>query len=112
MGVASGIAQMTTAVIATVDHGCVAVIKRVIMERDTYNMRWGFGPRAADKKKLILAGKLNKHGKPNENTPKEWLMGGGKYSHLPALTGEAETKGEAEDGDEEDDPPKKKEKKR
>lgn len=52
------------------DHGCVAVIKRVIMERDTYNMRWGFGPRASDKKKLILAGKLTEKGKPNEKTPK------------------------------------------
>merc|ERR1712048_1056295 len=39
--IATGIAQMTTAVIASVDHGCVAIIKRVIMERDTYNMRWG-----------------------------------------------------------------------
>ena len=34
--VAVGIAQMTTAVMATCDHGCVAKIKRVIMERDTY----------------------------------------------------------------------------
>jgi H/ACA ribonucleoprotein complex subunit 4 len=34
--IAVGIAQMTTAVMATVDHGCVAKIKRVIMERDTY----------------------------------------------------------------------------
>merc|ERR1711972_749503 len=50
--IATGIAQMTTAVIASVDHGVVAVIKRVIMERDTYNMRWGFGPRASDKKNL------------------------------------------------------------
>jgi H/ACA ribonucleoprotein complex subunit 4 len=37
--IAVGIAQMTTAVMATVDHGCVAKIKRVIMERDTYP-RW------------------------------------------------------------------------
>merc|ERR1712194_743706 len=36
--IATGIAQMTTSVIASVDHGVVAVIKRVIMERDTYNM--------------------------------------------------------------------------
>merc|ERR1719515_233117 len=50
--IATGIAQMTTAVISSVDHGCVAIIKRVIMERDTYNMRWGYGPRATDKKKL------------------------------------------------------------
>jgi hypothetical protein len=32
---------MTTAVIATCDHGIVAKIKRVIMERDTYPRKWG-----------------------------------------------------------------------
>ena len=35
--IATGIAQMTSAVITSVDHGCVAVIKRVIMELDTHN---------------------------------------------------------------------------
>jgi len=94
--VATGIAQMTTAVIASVDHGVVAVIKRVIMERDTYNMRWGFGPRSSDKKKLILAGKLTEKGKPNEKTPKAWLMGQGRWSYLPKLTGE-EAKAEMEE---------------
>ncbi|CAJ1447133.1 unnamed protein product, partial [Effrenium voratum] len=84
--IASGIAQMTTAVMASVDHGVVAVIKRVIMERDTYNMRWGYGPRSSDKKKLILAGKLTEKGKPNENTPKAWLLGQGRWSYLPKLT--------------------------
>merc|ERR1719145_196741 len=88
--IATGIAQMTTAVISSVDHGCVAVIKRVIMERDTYNMRWGFGPRASDKKKLILAGKLTEKGKPNEKTPRNWLLGQGRWSWLPKLTGEEE----------------------
>lgn len=44
--VAIGIAQMTTAVMATCDHGIVAKIKRVIMERDTYPRQWGLGPRA------------------------------------------------------------------
>merc|ERR1712127_210972 len=83
--IASGIAQMTTAVISSVDHGCVAVIKRVIMERDTYNMRWGYGPRATDKKKLILAGKLTDKGKPNEKTPRAWLLGQGRWSWLPKL---------------------------
>ena len=39
--VAVGIAQMTTGVMATCDHGCVAKIKRVIMERDTYPRRYG-----------------------------------------------------------------------
>merc|ERR1711933_696523 len=86
--IATGIAQMTTAVMSSVDHGVVAVIKRVIMERDTYNMRWGYGPRSSDKKKLILAGKLTEKGKPNENTPKAWLLGQGRWSYLPKLTSE------------------------
>merc|ERR1719413_126883 len=89
--IATGIAQMTTAVIASVDHGCVAVIKRVVMERDTYNVRWGFGPRASDKKKLILAGKLTEKGKPNEKTPRDWLLGQGRWSYLPKLTGDKDT---------------------
>jgi H/ACA ribonucleoprotein complex subunit 4 len=124
--VASGIAQMTTAVISSVDHGVVAVIKRVIMERDTYNMRWGFGPRASDKKKLILAGKLTEKGKPNEKTPKAWLMGQGRWSYLPKLSGSAgdgddepvkepkakRKKEEAEEEEEAEEPaPKKKKKK-
>jgi len=41
----AAIAQMTTAVIATCDHGIVAKIKRVIMERDTYPRKWGLGPK-------------------------------------------------------------------
>ena len=39
-----GIALMTTAMIATCDHGIVAKIKRVIMERDRYPRQWGKGP--------------------------------------------------------------------
>ena len=64
---------MTTAVMATVDHGVVAKIKRVIMERDVYPRRWGLGPMAQRKKALISAGKLDKHGKPNDSTPKDFL---------------------------------------
>ena len=75
MSVAVGIAQMTTAVMATCDHGVVAKIKRVIMERDTYPRRWGLGPMAQRKKGLIKEGKLDKHGKPNEKTPKDFLEG-------------------------------------
>ena len=71
--IALGIAEMTTAVMATCDHGVVAKIKRVVMDRDTYPRKWGLGPRAAMKKKLIAEGKLGKHGKPNEKTPQEWL---------------------------------------
>lgn len=69
--VAVGIAQMTTSVMATVDHGVVAKIKRVIMERDTYPRRWGLGPQAVKKKALIKEGKLDKYGRPNESTPKD-----------------------------------------
>merc|ERR1711862_116883 len=71
--IAVGIAQMTTAVMATCDHGVLAKIKRVIMERDTYPRRWGLGPMATRKKSLIKEGKLDKHGKPNDKTPKDFL---------------------------------------
>lgn len=64
---------MTTATMASCDHGVCAKIKRVIMERDTYPRKWGLGPKASQKKSLITAGKLDKFGRPNENTPKEWL---------------------------------------
>ena len=43
-----GIALMTTAVMAACDHGVVAKIKRVIMERDTYPRKWGLGPKVRD----------------------------------------------------------------
>ncbi|KAI3722457.1 hypothetical protein L2E82_33495 [Cichorium intybus] len=71
--IALGIAEMTTAVMATCDHGVVAKIKRVVMDRDTYPRKWGLGPTASMKKKLISEGKLSKHGKPNEKTPSEWV---------------------------------------
>jgi H/ACA ribonucleoprotein complex subunit 4 len=70
--VAIGIAQMTTAVMADCDHGCVAKIKRVIMDRETYPRRWGLGPRALQKKQMIQSGQLDQYGRPNEQTPKEW----------------------------------------
>lgn len=76
---------MPTAVIASVDHGVVASIKRVLMDRDTYSTRWGYGPRASEKKKMILEGLLDKKGRPNEKTPKEWLKSEG---FVPKLTGE------------------------
>ncbi|KAF4696796.1 H/ACA ribonucleoprotein complex subunit dkc1 [Perkinsus olseni] len=109
--VALGIAQMTTAVIASVDHGCVATIKRVIMERDTYDSRWGYGPRASEKKKLILNGKLDEKGRPNENTPESWLKHEGM---IPKLTGSPAEKKESpkEESTEEEQEPVKKEKKK
>ncbi|KAI8320046.1 Cbf5-Nop10-Gar1 complex [Martensiomyces pterosporus] len=70
--IAIAIAQMTTAVMATCDHGVVAKIKRVIMERDTYPRKWGLGPKAQEKKKMIKEGKLDKYGRKNEATPADW----------------------------------------
>ena len=93
--VALAVAQMTTAVIAGVDHGTVATIKRVIMERDTYTGRWGFGPRAQEKKKLVAAGQLDSKGRPNENTPKTWLQFEG---YIPRLTSHASADGAAFQG--------------
>jgi len=49
--IALAIAQMTTAVMSTCDHGVVAKIKRVIMDRDTYPRKWGLGPIASKKKR-------------------------------------------------------------
>lgn len=43
------------------------------------------GPYASLKKKLVAEGKLDKHGRPNENTPKEYLRS------LPDLSGGATT---------------------
>lgn len=71
-GIAVAISQMNTAEMATCDHGVIAKIKRVIMERDTYPRRWGLGPKAQEKKKLIKEEKLDKFGRPNETTPMEW----------------------------------------
>ncbi|EZG81184.1 putative tRNA pseudouridine synthase [Gregarina niphandrodes] len=82
--IALAIAQMTTATISSVDHGVVATIKRNLMERDVYDVRWGYGPRAKEKKALILKGQLDKNGKPNANTPLTWLHPEGI---LPQLTG-------------------------
>ena len=78
--IAIGIAMMCTADMANCDHGAVAKIKRVIMDRDTYPRRWGLGPKATVKKQLISEGKLDKHGKPNDKTPSSWLSGGGASS--------------------------------
>lgn len=70
--IAIGIAQMSTVDLSTCDHGVVAKIKRCIMERDTYPRRWGLGPVAQRKKQLKTDGKLDKFGRPNENTPESW----------------------------------------
>lgn len=67
------IALMTTATIASCNHGIVAKIKRVIMERDLYPRKWGLGPKASLKKTMIKEGLLDKFGKPNEKTPPDWM---------------------------------------
>jgi len=64
--IAIGIAQMTTVELATCDHGVVAKVKRCIMERDTYPRRWGLGPKAQEKKKMVKSGALDKYGRANE----------------------------------------------
>lgn len=72
-GIALAIAQMSTVELATCDHGVVAKVKRCIMERDTYPRRWGLGPVALQKKKMVKEGKLGKHGEKIDGvTPAEW----------------------------------------
>lgn len=81
--IAVAVSLMSTSVMASCDHGCVAKVSRVIMERDTYPRRWGLGPFAQRKKQLIASGQLNSKGRPNEDTPDEYLRVFG--------TGDAET---------------------
>jgi len=58
------------------------------MERDSYPRKWGLGPKASQKKRMIVEGMLDKHGKPNENTPAEWLQSYKDYQDLatPSVT--------------------------
>ena len=60
------------------------------MERDTYPRKWGLGPKASKKKELIAAGQLDKYGKANENTPKEWLTGYVDYAKAAPQNGNSE----------------------
>lgn len=71
--IAIGIAAMASSEISACNHGVVARIKRVIMDKDTYPRRWGLGPRAQRKKELIKTGLLDEKGKPNPKTPKDWV---------------------------------------
>ncbi|KAE9035656.1 H/ACA ribonucleoprotein complex subunit 4 [Phytophthora rubi] len=109
--VAVAIAQMTTAVMATCDHGVVAKIKRVIMERDTYPRRWGLGPMAQKVKGLVKEGKIGKYGKVNESTPadvSELYGNNGEEEKKPLVE---EVKKEKMESASEDETPKKKAKK-
>lgn len=119
-----GIALMSTSTIATCDHGIVAKIKRVVMERDTYPRKWGLGPNALKKKQMIKDGKLDKYGRPNENTPSGYEEGApaggghgssGKRKHTSAEdgSGDAHTSQAKESSSEtEEQTPSKKEKKK
>jgi len=71
--IAIGIAMMSTVDLASCDHGVVAKVKRCIMNRDLYPRRWGLGPKAQEKKKMIKQGELDKYGKKIEGvTPEGW----------------------------------------
>ncbi|PBL00997.1 centromere/microtubule binding protein cbf5 [Armillaria gallica] len=118
--IALGIAQMSTVELATCDHGVVAKVKRCIMERDTYPRRWGLGPVALKKKKMVKDGTLGKHGEKLDGvTPTDWSKdyvdytrdekpqaGPSTVSTAPAPETASETKDTAEAE------PKEKEKKR
>jgi len=69
------LAAMSSEEIDMAQHGTVAKIKRVLMERDAYPRKWGLGPTASIKKKMIKEGLLDKHGRPNENTPASYIDG-------------------------------------
>lgn len=72
--IAVAVAQMTASEIYSADHGVAAKTKRVIMDRDTYPVRWKLGPRASRKKYLISVGLLDKKGKPTPQTPTDWIQ--------------------------------------
>ena len=60
---------------------------RCIMERDTYPRRWGLGPKAVEKKKLVKEGKLGKYGEKIEGvTPAEWSKDYVDYSREASLS--------------------------
>lgn len=82
--VALGVAEMSTEQMATVDHGIVSKIKRVVMDRDTYPRKWGLGPVAQKKKAMVKEGLLDKYGRKNDSTPVDWRM-----SYLNYLRGES-----------------------
>lgn len=71
--VAVATSLLTTSQISIAENGIVTKTKRVIMDRDTYPDRWGKGPRAMRKKFLIKEGMLEKNGKPNNQTPEDWI---------------------------------------
>ena len=66
------IALMTTLTISSGDHGAVAKIKTVLLERDLYPRKWGLGPNASMKKKMKKSGLLDKFRRNNDRTPSDY----------------------------------------
>ena len=111
--VALGIAAMTTSQIASSEFGIVSTLKRVIMDRNIYPRRWGMGPQATEKRKLITAGQLDKHGRPTETTPSSWYYvdyGGVQVNEKGVTVGKPGPvkKPKAEAADEEEAPKRRK----
>lgn len=105
-GIAIGVAQLSSAVMAQVDHGVAAVIKRCIMDRDTYSGKiWGLGEYAMMKKELIAAGQLNEKGRAHRETTAATLQSLRKTGYLPRLCGTQPE--EADEADEVEESPKK-----
>eukprot|EP00999_Lentomonas_sp_LEN2_P002652 NODE_528_length_1393_cov_103.892575_g493_i0.p1 GENE.NODE_528_length_1393_cov_103.892575_g493_i0~~NODE_528_length_1393_cov_103.892575_g493_i0.p1 ORF type:complete len:424 (+),score=96.03 NODE_528_length_1393_cov_103.892575_g493_i0:74-1345(+) len=78
--VALGIALMASDRMKDAKQGIVAKLKRVIMDRDTYKVKWGQGPTAMKRKKLQQAGQLTKSGRKTNQTPSDWLNAYVNYS--------------------------------
>merc|ERR1712000_715610 len=78
--IALAYAQMSAIEMSSCDHGVVAKVKRVIIERDLYPKTWGLGPMAQEKKKMKAAGVLDQYGRPNESTPAQWTSGYKDYA--------------------------------
>ncbi|KAK4689536.1 H/ACA ribonucleoprotein complex subunit 4, partial [Tremellales sp. Uapishka_1] len=88
--IAIGIAIMSTVDLASCDHGVVAKVKRCIMNRDLYPRRWGLGPKAQEKKKMVKKGELDKFGKKIEGvTPSTWSKEYVDYNAEDAANGAA-----------------------
>lgn len=115
--VAIAVAEMTSSVLSSCDHGIVCKTKRVIMDRETYPRKWGLGPYALKKQKLIKEGKLDKYGKINDKTPEDYkkIFGNDKKNketeeEEPKLLSQKKKKEESSDSEEEKPKKKKKEK--
>ena len=81
--IAIGIAMMSTVDLASCDHGVVAKVKRCIMNRDLYPRRWGLGPKAQEKKKMVKGGQLDKFGKKIDGvTPQNWSQSYVDYNEV------------------------------